>query len=181
MAITLSYPKIIEFMDGTQLELTDQVWENRLLVVETNRTEKEVREIFHKEKFEEVEFREIIKTGQLGSGLIRKIGDWQIHVRLFPHDEHIQIDAEAELSNDYVEHLTHGWISAFKGSWEVLMKHFGELWVYHKGVGKYVSRVIKEELLTLEEPKSKTDVIVLALTLIAVLAIGFVAASALRK
>jgi len=181
MSITLSYPKIIEFVDGTQLELTDEIWKKRLLAVETNRTEKEVREIFRKENFEEVEFRELIKTGQLGSGLIKKIGDWQIHVRLFSHGDHIQIDAEAELSNDYVEHLSHGWISAFKGSWDVLFKHFGELWVYHKGVGKYVSRVIKEGVLTLEEPKSKTDVVVLALTLIAVLAIGFVAASALRK
>jgi len=158
MPITIAYPKIIEFEDGTKLELTDDVWEKRLLLVETNRTENEVRAILQKEKFEKVEFREIIKTGQLGSGLIRKFGDWQVHIRLFSHNDHIQLDAEAELSNDYVEHLTHGWISAFKESWIIVERHFGELWVFHKGMGKYVISVVKEEILELAEPKSKTDV-----------------------
>ena len=169
MSITIPYPQIIQFSDGTQLEVTNDDWKKRLLLIETNRTESEIREVFIKEGFK-INNTEIIKNGQIGSGLVKKIGDWQVHVRLFPHNEHIQIDGEVEVSNDFIEHLTHGWISAFKETWNIVFKHFGELWVYHKGLEKYVTNVIREGILELAEPKTKTDV---------VLTIGVGAASAL--
>ncbi len=157
MSITIPYPKIIQFTDGTQLELTEEDWKKRKLVVETDKTEQEVREIFYKEGFTKAGM-EIVKDGQIGDGLIRKFEDWQVHVRLFHNGNHVQLDAEAEVSSKYIEHLTHGWISAFKESWAIIERHFGQLWVYHKGVRKYVTRVIQEGILELQEPKSKTDV-----------------------
>ncbi len=157
MPITIPYPKIVQFADGTQLELTEEDWKKRQLVVETNKTEQEIRDIFYKENFTKAGM-EIVKKDQLGDGLVRKFGDWQVHVRLFPNGDHIQLDAEAEVSSNYLEHLTQGWISAFKESWAIIEKYFGQLWVYHKGLGKYVKTVIQEGLLELSEPKSKTDV-----------------------
>ena len=88
MSITIAYPQIVQFVDGTQLELTDDDWKKRLLVVETNRAEKEIREIFQKENFAN-SGAEFIKDGQLGSGLVRKFGNWKVHVRLFQHLDNI--------------------------------------------------------------------------------------------
>jgi hypothetical protein len=183
MSITITYPQIIEFADGTQLELNDQTWKQRLLLIETNRSQEETRQIFYAEQFKEAGIsEEIVKVGQLGAGLIKKSGIWQMHVRLFQHAGHIQVDAEAELSNDYgIEHLTHGWISAFKGSWDVILKHFGEIWVYHKGLGKYVSRVVKEGILVLKEPETKTDVGLVAITGLGIFLIALAFASILKK
>ena len=180
MPISIQYPQIVQFDDGMQLELTDEVWKNRHLVIETNKTEKNVREIFYKENFTEAGL-EFVKNGQLGNGLIKKFGDWQIHVRLFRHGNHIQLDAEAEVTSKYIEHLTHGWISAFKESWVIIEKHFGQLWVYHKGLGKYVVRVIKEATLVLEEPKSKTEVAEMVVAGVAGALIGTLIALALKK
>ena len=160
MSITIAYPKIIEFDDGTQLDLPEDTWQKRLLMIETNRTENEIRAIFRSEQFVEARFgQEFVKENQLGAGLIKKNNIWQIHVRFFQHGKHIAIDAEAELANDYgIEHLTHGWISAFKETWNVIAMNFGETWIYHKGVGKYVIKIIKEEIITLQDPKTKTDI-----------------------
>lgn len=180
MSITIAYPQIVQFVDGTQLELTDDDWKKRLLVVETNRAEKEIREIFQKENFAN-SGAEFIKDGQLGSGLVRKFGDWQVHVRLFQHLDNIQLDAEAEVSSNYIEHLSHGWISAFKESWVIIEKHFGELWVYHKGSEKYVLRVIKEVTLELKEPESKTDVVTTIGIGVAAVLIGALIVVVLKK
>ncbi len=183
MSITLSYPQVIQFHDGTQIELNDETWRKRHLVVETDRPESEVRRIFRSEQFSNAGLvEEIIKDGQIGAGMIRKSGIWQMHVRLFSHDNHIQIDAEAELSNDYgIEHLTHGWISAFKGTWDIILKHFGQLWVYHKKARKYVSKVIKEGMLKLEEPKTKTDVALIVLVALGSILVGLAVVSMMRK
>ena len=181
MTISVSYPQLVKLEDGKQIELTNETWEKRLLVVESDKTEYEVRQIFKKEGFENAGIREFIKNGQLGSGLIKKIKDWQIHVRFFTHNNRIQIDGEVEVSNDYFEHLTHGWISAFKESWNIVLKHFGKLWVFHKGHGKYVIQVLREGVLSLSEPKSKTDWVALGLTLFVVIAAGAVIASAVKK
>ncbi len=180
MSISVSYPKIIELEDGNQVEITTDVWKNRQLVVETDRTEKEVREIFEKEGFKTT-IKEFVKNNQLGSGMVKKIDDWQVHFRFFQHGDHIQIDGEVEVSSDYTQHLTHGWISAFKESMDIISRHFNELWVYHTKLKKYVKRIVKENILELTEPKTKTDVIDLLLIGIGALSAGLLVASALKK
>lgn len=181
MAVSISYPQLVELENGQQIELTNETWEKRLLAVETDKTEKEVRQIFKKEGYQNAGLKEFVKNGQLGSGLIKKIKDWQVHLRFFTHNNRIQIDGEVEVSNDFLEHLTHGWISAFKESWNIVLKHFGKLWVFHKETGKYVTRVIREGVLSLPEPKSKTDWVLLGLTLFAAITVGFAIASAMKK
>lgn len=180
MPISIQYPQIVQLEGGAQLELTDETWKNRHLVIETNKAEKDVRQIFYKENFTEAGL-EFVKDGQLGNGLIKKFGDWQIHVRLFLHGKHIQLDAEAEVTSKYIEHLTHGWISAFKASGVIIEKYFGQLWVYHKGLKKYVVSVIKEATLVLDEPKSKTEVVDMIAAGVVGALLGFLIVLALKK
>ena len=112
LSISVRYPREVEFEDGVIVPTTKDTWMQRHLVVETDRSEKEVRNVLSKEGFEETSI-ESPKSGRLGRGMVKKFRDWQIHVRLFRHDGNIQIDGEVEVSNEYCEHLTHGWLPAF--------------------------------------------------------------------
>lgn len=159
MAISIQYPTMVELDDGSTLHLSEETWKKRMLVVETDRSENAVRKIFKIENFVEAKFgEEIVKEGQMGSGLIKKFDIWQLHVRLFQHKKHIALDAEAEVANDQgMEHLTHGWISAFMETLKIIRKHFYRFWVYHRGVKKYVRKILKQKYNSLKKPKTKTD------------------------
>ena len=174
LSINLKYPKIIELDDGKQISLTHNEWENRPLVIETDRTEFEVRKMLVKEGFNNAGIWEIKKPQQLGDGLIKKINDWQIHIRLYLHENYIQLDAEAELSNDYLEHLSHGWISAFQTCMNIIRNNFDNVWVYHKGIKQYVTKIVSNTMLTLNDAQSKTEYkLLLALGAIAAVIIMF--------
>ena len=73
------------------------------------------------------------------------------------HENYIQLDAEAELSNDYLEHLSHGWISAFQTCMNIISNNFDNVWIYHKGIKQYVTKIISNTILTLNDSQSKTD------------------------
>ena len=157
MSIRIKYPKIIKLTSGKIITLDDDVWEKRLLMLETKHSEQDVRKILINEGYYEEELLEFKKESQLGNGFIKKIDPWQIHIRLFQHNKNIQLDAEAELSNSYLEHLDHGWVSAFNEIVNITKKHFGEIVIYHKGAGEYVSEIIQETVLTLKDANSKTN------------------------
>ncbi|MCH7561106.1 MAG: hypothetical protein IIC67_07045 [Thaumarchaeota archaeon] len=53
--------------------------------------------------------------------------------------------------------------------------------MYHKEFGKYVIRVVREGILSLPEPKSKTDWVVLGLTLFGAIIAGLVITKALKS
>lgn len=183
MPISITYPKTVELADGNVVELTEDTWKQRQLIIVTDQHENEIRQIFHAEEFVDSTFaKEIVKNNQLGSGLKKKVGIWQIHVRFFPHGNKIAIDAEAELSDDYgIEHLTHGWISAFKETWNIIQRRVGKTWVFHKGYGKYVVRIITEGTLQLKDPKTKTDPKIFVLVVVAIIVSVVLIASALKK
>ena len=157
MSINLKYPKIIELDDGNQISLTHNEWKKRSLVTETDRSESEVRKMLMKNGFNNAGIWEFKKPQQLGGGLIKKINDWQIHIRLYLHENYIQLDAEAELSNDYLEHLSHGWISAFQTCMNIIRNNFDNVWVYHKGIKQYVTKIVSNTILTLNDSQSKTE------------------------
>ena len=157
MSIRIKYPKTVRLTSGKIITLDDDVWKKRLLMLETKHSEQDVRKTLINEGYCEEELLEIKKKYQLGNGFIKKIDPWQIHIRLFQHNKNIQLDAEAELSNNYLEHLEHGWVSAFNEIANITKKHFGEIFIYHKGVGEYVSEILQETVLTLKDANSKTD------------------------
>ncbi len=158
MTVSALYPQDVALLDGTIVQTTDETWDKRQLVVETDRSESEVRGMLRKEGFVESTM-EYNKPGRLGSGMEKKFQDWQVHVRLFRHGEHIQIDGEIEVSGNYWEHLTHGWLPALKICVDMVSKHFTKCWVYHKKYRQYVTGWAYEHVLRLVEPKSKTDVV----------------------
>ena len=146
--------------DGSVVQITEDVWRRRQLVVETDRAEAEVRSAFAANGFKPT-ILEFVKDGQLGREMVKKLKDWQVHVRFYRNGRHIRIDGEAEVSNSYVEHLGHGWISGFATCADIIGRHFGRYWTYHKGCRKYVSRTINGSVSRLAEPQSKTSVAVM--------------------
>ena len=73
---------------------------------------------------------EFSKPGQIGNGMVRRINDLQIHIRLFRHGDRIQLDGELEVSKAYVEHLTHGWIPALQECADMIVHYFGGVRIY---------------------------------------------------
>ena len=173
MPISIPYPQTVELYDGSVVQITDDVWKNRQLVVETDKPEPEVRNALTANGFKPA-ILEFNKDGQIGSGMVKGVKEWQIHIRLFRHGPHIQIDGEVEVSNSYFEHLGHGWIPGFQTSMDVVMRHFGKLWIYHKGYKKYVRRIINESVIRLPDPGSKTSVAMAAIA--GVLLLGLILA-----
>ena len=173
MTIRTPYPKAVVLTDGSVIQITDDTWKHRQLVVETDMPMAEVRKAFAANGFRPT-ILEFVKSGQLGSGMVKKFKDWQVHVRFYRNGRHVHIDGEVEVSNSYVEHLGHGWISGFTTCVDVIARHFGRYWVYHKGYGKYVSRIINESTLRLAEPRSKTSVAVVIVGAILLVALAVV-------
>ena len=157
MSIHIKYPKIIELSDGKEMLVTNDDLENHLLVIETDKSESEVRTILEKEGYKNTNLLKLNKTNQLGNVLVKKINDWQIYTRLYKHKDHIQLDVEVKLSDNYVGDTTYGWITGFQESWNIISKNFGNVWIYHKGNKKYVKKIISETILTLNPSQSKTD------------------------
>ena len=158
MPVSVRYPQDVELEGGIIMPTTNDTWMQRNLVIETDRSEKEVRSILSKEGFEETSI-EYPKPGRLGRGMVKKFKDWQIHLRLFRHDGNIQMDGEVEVSNEYCEHLTHGWLPAFDICADIIRRYFGGFWVYHKEYRLYAASLGRERVLSLGEPESKTSAI----------------------
>ena len=53
MPISVRYPQIVGFEDGTRIRTNDRTWMERYLVVETDRSEAEIRDMLYDEGFEE--------------------------------------------------------------------------------------------------------------------------------
>lgn len=171
MTVSVSYPKAVVFQDGSRAQTTEDTWTKRQLVVETDQSETEVRDMLAREGFEETSM-EYPKPGRLGHGMVKRFSDWQVHVRLFQHGDNIQIDGEVEVSKEYMEHLTYDWIPALDACLRMIRRNFGRVWIYHKGYQRYVKRVVWERL-SLDDPESKTSAAVvvggIAVTALAVL------------
>ena len=175
MPISVRYPQIVGFGDGTRIRTNDHTWKERRLVVETDRSEAEIRDMLYDEGFGETSL-EYPKSGRLGSGMTKKFDDWQVHVRLFPHGGNIQLDGEVEVESGYLEHLTHGWLPAFDLCADMVRRHFGGFWAYHKKRRRYVTDIVQERTLRLGEPGSKTGVGTGLLVVGAALGLGLLAA-----
>ena len=79
MAIQTPYPQAAVLTDGSVIQITE-VWRRRQLVVETDRGKAEVRGAFAANGFKPT-IVELVKDGQLGRGIVKRLKDWQVHVR----------------------------------------------------------------------------------------------------
>ena len=176
----LLYPREIELEDGSVVQITEGDWKSRQLLVEIDRSESEVRDAFAKEGFLNAILEEK-KSGQLGSGLRKKSGDWaEIHVRLFQRGARILIDGELEVASRYVEHLNRKWIPALEECRRIVSSRFGAFRLYYGKTRKYISRITKNRSLSLQKPRTKTPVIVVV-AVVAIIVIAGVAWWAYKK
>ena len=167
MTVSVRYPQTVELEDGTLIQTDQCTWESRQLVAETDKSEVEIRGMLVKEGFGET-VMENPKSGRIGRGMVKRFKDWQIHVRLFQNGDSIQIDGEVEVSKAYCEHLTHGWVPALMLCASMVKHHFGGVRIYHRGYQKYVAKTVREYVLRLRDPKSKTSVAVVVAAIVAV-------------
>lgn len=156
----MQYPLEVTLEDGTTIRTNEETWQERHLVIETDRSERDVRNMLYKEGFKETSM-EYPKSGRLGHGMVKEFKNWQVHVRLYRHNDNIQIDGEVEVSKKYVEHLTYDWLPAFDFCAHIIRKHFGGFWVFHEEYGQYATNLGREIVLSLGDPKSKTNVAML--------------------
>ena len=181
MVYTVTYPTVVELADGTRVRITKADWKSRQLVVETDKSELEIRKMFEAEGFH-TPMLESPKKDRLGNGMVKRIDDWQIHFRLFKHNNHVQIDGEVEVSSAFIEHLKHGWIPALNECMDAIGRHFGEYWLYHKGRGKYVTGIISESTLEIPDPGYKTSTVAIAaITFIGALGGAYLLREELKK
>lgn len=157
----MRYPTKVKLDNGTTVQTTENTWKERHLVIETDRSEKDVRYILSKEGFKETDI-EYPKSGRLGRGMIKEFEDWQVHVRLFQHNDNIQIDGEVEVSIKYFEHLTHDWLPAFDFCADIFREYFNGFYVYHQKYERYLTDLWDETVLSIGDPESKTSVVGLA-------------------
>ena len=176
MAISVRYPRVITLENGAPVRTTVDDQKDRNLAVEINASEEEVRGAFAREGFTKP-LMEFHKPGQLGDGMAKRYDDWQVHVRFFRHAGNIQIDGEVEVSSAYFQHLTHGWIPYLLECMDLIERHFGTAYVYHKKYQMYVTQMSPGRRLSLPDPESKTSVVTTALT--ALVIVGFVTLAAL--
>ena len=64
MTMTVSYPQMVELYDGSLVPVTEDTWRNRQLIVETDRSETQIRDMLAKEGFRQSSL-EFTKSGQL--------------------------------------------------------------------------------------------------------------------
>lgn len=101
------YPKTISLFDGVRhkINVDHKVGVEQLTIVVRKNVDELLR-IFSKEGFTHVKFEHKIPF-QIGSGLTLKLKKpWEMHVRLLEmKKELIAIQAEVEVSRDYLQHL----------------------------------------------------------------------------
>ena len=71
MEIRTNYPQVVLLADGSTVQMTEDDWRRRRLVVETNMAEREVRRAFEADGFRTTVW-EIVKDGQIGHGMVKK-------------------------------------------------------------------------------------------------------------
>lgn len=151
------YPSSVNlYGDPSTHELTYSDNQNRVLITETNSTLQILKSVFMHEGFSETVLEEK-KPNQISQGLMKRLtNDWDMHIRFIQlHSKSIAIDAEVETSREYLEHLTGKWISVIYEVTGILQKHKLAYAIWHKQEQKYVSNILKNGKLTLDEISGK--------------------------
>lgn len=113
----------------------------------------ELLRIFSKEGFTHVKFEHKMPF-QIGSGLTLKLKKpWEMHVRLLEmKKELIAIQAEVEVSRDYLQHLFCQRTPVFYEIETLLKKHQIEYKIWNEKIKKYVHTVLDNYKVQLTTP-----------------------------
>lgn len=150
------YPKSISLFDGikdsVRIESREGVEQLHIVV---KKSFNELMKIFAAEGFTKVKF-EHKQPDQIGNGLNLKLKKpWELHVRLVDMKKGlIAINAEVEVSRDYLQHLFCQRTPVIYEIEEMLKKHKVDYKIWNKRIQKYVYTVINNYKIKLSTPNT---------------------------
>ena len=147
------YPKTMYFMDGNKSKVKVDTKGVEQLTIVVKKSVDELLKIFSNEGFTHVKF-EHKQTTQIGSGLSLKLKKpWEMHVRLLEMKKGlVAIQAEVEVSRDYLQHLFCQRTPVFYEVEILLKKHQIEYKIWNERIRKYVNTVIDNYKVKLATP-----------------------------
>lgn len=147
------YPKTISFIDGMkEMVKVDTNGVEQLSIV-VRKSVDELLRIFAHEGFTHVKF-EHKHTTQIGHGLSLKLKKpWEMHVRLLEMKKDlVAIQAEVEVSRDYLQHLFCQRTPVLYEIEILLKKHQIEYNIWSERIRKYVKAVVDNYKVQLKTP-----------------------------
>jgi len=149
------YPKTISFLDGVRDKINvDHKNGVEQLSIVVKKNVDELLRIFSREGFTHVKFEHKIPS-QIGNGLSLKLKKpWEMHVRLLEMKKGlVAIQAEVEVSRDYLQHLFCQRTPVFYEIEVLLKKHQIEYKIWNERIKKYVHAVLDNYKVQLTTPK----------------------------
>jgi len=147
------YPKTISLLGGKRTKISvDKNGVEQLSIV-VKKSVEELLKIFSNEGFTHVKF-EHKQPFQIGHGLSLKLKKpWEMHVRLLDMKKGlVAIQAEVEVSRDYLQHLFCQRTPVFYEIEMLLKKHQVEYKIWNEKIKKYVHDVLDNYKIQLKTP-----------------------------
>jgi len=147
------YPKTISLLGGKRTKISvDKNGVEQLSIV-VKKSVEELLKIFSNEGFTHVKF-EHKQPLQIGHGLSLKLKKpWEMHVRLLDMKKGlVAIQAEVEVSRDYLQHLFCQRTPVFYEIEMLLKKHQVEYKIWNEKIKKYVHAVFDNYKIQLKTP-----------------------------
>jgi len=147
------YPKTISLLGGKRTKISvDRNGVEQLSIV-VKKSVEELLKIFSNEGFTHVKF-EHKQPLQIGHGLSLKLKKpWEMHVRLLDMKKGlVAIQAEVEVSRDYLQHLFCQRTPVFYEIERLLKKHQIEYKIWNEKIKKYVHAVFDNYKIQLKTP-----------------------------
>lgn len=147
------YPKTISLLGGKKTKISvDKNGVEQLSIV-VKKSVEELLKIFSNEGFTHVKF-EHKQPLQIGHGLSLKLKKpWEMHVRLLEMKKGlVAIQAEVEVSRDYLQHLFCQRTPVFYEVEMLLKKHQVEYKIWNEKIKKYVHAVFDNYKIQLKTP-----------------------------
>jgi len=148
------YPKTISFLDGLMdnIHIDAKSGVEQLTVVVKKNVE-EIRKVFSKEGFTKVKF-EHKHPFQIGNGISLKLKKpWEMHVRFVEMKKGlVAIQAEVEVSRDYLQHLFCQSTPVIYELESVLKKHQIDYKIWNNRIKNYVQTIFDNYKIKLATP-----------------------------
>ncbi len=148
-----TYPKTISLLGGKRTKISvDKNGVEQLSIV-VKKSVEELLKIFSNEGFTHVKF-EHKQPFQIGHGLSLKLKKpWEMHIRLLDMKKGlVAIQAEVEVSRDYLQHLFCQRTPVFYEIEMLLKKHQVEYKIWNEKIKKYVHAVFDNYKIQLKTP-----------------------------
>lgn len=147
------YPKTVSFLDGMKDMVKVDTNGVEQLTIVVRKSVDDLLNVFFHEGFKHVKF-EHKQNSQIGHGLSLKLKKpWEMHVRLLEMKKGIvAIQAEVEVSRDYLQHLFCQRTPVLYEIESLLKYHQIEYKIWNERIRKYVKTVVDNYKVQLKTP-----------------------------